>query len=59
MEGKLVFSQHKDNFDIQTWDGSDNNENILQNGIYFIIIKAQTANDKKIYKGKVALLRYQ
>ena len=63
MEGKLVYKEQKE-FEEHFWDGIDQNGKILENGIYFVVIKVKVITAppeqtirEKIYKGKVALLR--
>lgn len=63
LEGKLVYKEQKE-FEKHFWDGTDQNGKILENGIYFVVVKVkaiagppeQTIREK-IYKGKIALLR--
>lgn len=57
MEGEQVFKQEKDFPEVHTWNGTNQKGTRLDDGVYFVVIKVNTSNGNKIFKGKVALLR--
>lgn len=57
LEGKLVYQEQKDFNQEHYWNGTDQNGKVLDDGIYLVVIKVNNAQQQKIYKGKIALLR--
>jgi hypothetical protein len=55
--GDLVYKEKKYYPQEHFWDGTDQNGKVLQNGLYYVVIKAYTYPEVSIYKGKVAVLK--